>query len=43
MNNETLKQIITQIRKYELTEEFENKEEFQEWISKLNNTQTTRV
>ena len=39
MNNETLKQIITQIRKYELTEEFENKEEFQKWISKLNNTQ----
>lgn len=39
MNNETLKQIITQIRKYELTEEFKNKEEFQKWISKLNNTQ----
>ena len=39
MNKETLKQIITQIKKYELTNEFKNKEEFQEWISKLNNIQ----
>jgi len=39
MKNEILKQIITQIRKYELIEEFEDKEEFQNWVSKLNSTQ----
>ena len=39
MKNEILKQIITQIRKYELIEEFQDKEEFQNWISKLNSTQ----
>ena len=39
MKNEILKQIITQIRKYELTEEFKDKKEFQKWISKLNTTQ----
>ena len=39
MKNEILKQIISQIRKYELIEEFKDKEEFQKWISKLNSTQ----
>jgi len=39
MKNETLKQIINQIKKYELTESFSDGEEFKKWASKLNNTQ----
>ena len=39
MTTETLKQIIKQIKKYELTEIFSDTQEFKEWVSKLNNTQ----
>lgn len=39
MKNETLKQIIKQIKKYELTESFADVEEFKKWASSLNNTQ----
>lgn len=39
MKNETLKQIIEQIKKYELTETFSDVEEFKKWVSKLNGTQ----
>ena len=39
MKNETLKQIIEQIKKYELTETFSDVEEFKKWASKLNGTQ----
>jgi len=39
MKNETLKQIIEQIKKYELTESFSDVEEFKNWASKLNKTQ----
>ena len=39
MKNETLKQIISQIKKYELTESFSDVEEFKKWASKLNSTQ----
>ena len=39
MKNETLKQIIEQIKKYELTETFSDVEEFKKWASKLNITQ----
>lgn len=39
MTNETLKQIIIQIKKYELTESFSDVENFKEWASKLNSTQ----
>ena len=39
MKNETLKQIIGQIKKYELTETFYDVEEFKKWASKLNSTQ----
>ena len=39
MKNETLKQIIKQIKKYELTESFSDIEKFKEWVSKLNSTQ----
>lgn len=39
MNHETLKQIIEQIKKYELTESFSDIESFEKWISELNNTQ----
>ena len=39
MKNETLKQIIEQIKKYELTEIFSDVEEFKKWVSKLNSTQ----
>ena len=39
MKNETLKQIIEQIKKYELTETFSDVEEFKKWASKLNSTQ----
>ena len=39
MKNETLKQIIDQIKKYELTETFSDVEEFKKWASKLNSTQ----
>lgn len=39
MKNETLKQIIEQIKKYELTEIFSDVEEFKKWASKLNSTQ----
>lgn len=39
MKNETLKQIIEQIKKYELTESFYDVEEFKKWASKLNSAQ----
>lgn len=39
MKNEIVKQIINQIKKYDLTDSFKDKEEFEEWISKLNNHQ----
>ncbi len=39
MKNETLKQIIKQIKKYELDDSFLNVEDFKEWVSKLNSTQ----
>lgn len=39
MTTETLKQIIKQIKKYELTEIFPDTQEFKKWVSKLNNTQ----
>lgn len=39
MENETLKRIINQIKKYELTETFSDIEQFKDWISKLNSTQ----
>ena len=39
MKGEILKQIIEQIKKYELTESFSSAEEFNEWASKLNSTQ----
>lgn len=39
MKNETLKQIISQIKKYELTETFVDIEQFKKWASKLNSTQ----
>ena len=39
MKKETLKRIIKQIKKYELTESFSDIEKFKDWISKLNSTQ----
>ena len=39
MKNDTLKQIIEQIKKYELTESFSDIEAFKKWASKLNSTQ----
>lgn len=39
MKNETLKQIINQIKKYELTEYFSDVEQFNDWASKLNSIQ----
>lgn len=39
MKNETLKQIIEQIKKYKLTNLFSDIEEFEDWISKLNSIQ----
>ncbi len=39
MKNETLKQIIEQIKKYELTESFSDVKEFKKWASKLNSAQ----
>lgn len=39
MKNETLKQIIEQIKKYKLAESFSNVEEFKKWASKLNSAQ----
>lgn len=39
MKKETLKRIINQIKKYELTESFSDIEKFKDWISKLNSTQ----
>ena len=39
MKNDTLKQIIEQIKKYELTESFSDIEAFKKWASKLNITQ----
>ena len=39
MKNETVKQIIEKIKKYELTEKFSDVEEFKKWASKLNSTQ----
>lgn len=39
MKNETLKEIINQIKKYELTESFSDIEQFKNWISNLNSTQ----
>lgn len=39
MKNETLKQIINKIKKYELTDTFSDIEEFKKWTSKLNNIQ----
>lgn len=39
MKNQILKQIIEQIKKYELTESFYDVEEFKNWASKLNSIQ----
>ena len=39
MKNDILKQIIEQIKKYELTESFSDIEQFKNWASKLNSTQ----
>ena len=39
MKNETLKQIISQIKKYELTESFSDIEQFKKWAANLNSTQ----
>lgn len=39
MKNETLKQIIEQIKKYKLINLFSDIEEFEDWISKLNSIQ----
>jgi len=39
MKNEVLKQIINQVKTYNLTEVFEDIEEFNEWLSKLNDKQ----
>lgn len=39
MDNAILKQIIIQIKKYNLTSSFADIEKFNEWISKLNSTQ----
>lgn len=39
MKNETLKQIISQIKKYDLAGTFSDVEEFKKWASKLNSTQ----
>lgn len=39
MKNETLKEIIKKIKKYDLTETFSDIEQFKDWISKLNSTQ----
>ena len=39
MKNKVLKQIVTQIKKYELALVFSNGEEFKKWVSHLNNTQ----
>ena len=39
MNKENLIKLINQIRKYDLVETFKNPEEFDEWLSKLNNKQ----
>ena len=38
MKNDTLKQIIEQNKKYELTESFSDIEENKKWASKLNST-----
>lgn len=39
MKNEILKQIISQIKKYDLAGTFSDIEEFKKWVSDLNNTQ----
>lgn len=39
MENEILKQVIEQIKKYELAELFSDAEEFKKWVLNLNNTQ----
>lgn len=39
MNNETLKQIISQIKKYELVDEFKTANSFEYWISSINSKQ----
>lgn len=39
MENKTLKLIIDQINKYELAEQFNNKDDFNDWITNLNITQ----
>lgn len=39
MKNDILKQIIGQIKKYELTDSFSGIEQFKIWVSKLNSTQ----
>lgn len=39
MKKEVLKQIIIQIKKYDLEDAFSNIEEFNNWVSKLNSTQ----
>lgn len=39
MKNQTLKEIIGQIKKYRLISEFNNEEEFKSWVAKLNNKQ----
>ncbi len=39
MNNETLKQIISQIKKYELIDEFKTANSFEYWISSINSKQ----
>lgn len=39
MNNETLKQIISQIKKYDLVDEFKTANSFEYWISSINSKQ----
>lgn len=39
MNKEELKKIISQIKKYNLTKEFESVEKFEEWLKKLSTKQ----
>lgn len=39
MKKETIKQIIEQMEKYELTESFPYDKEFEVWVLKLNSTQ----
>ena len=39
VKNETLKKVIEQIKKYELTDSFVDVEGFKKWVSELDSTQ----